>query len=152
MLVQKYTESVFKLKPKISELESHLQNVKDDLTALNDKVLLLFRRVYLYVGCKIDYNLCFLSSGYWDVLFCSSVAQVYWPNLSKRRQPAIWERKPLTKNTRWTNFDQAEISSSNIFFPQGHYFTFTSWPKQSSWISWIGQTTQVETQRMQPGC
>nr|XP_021329128.1 laminin subunit alpha-3-like [Danio rerio] len=39
VLVQKYTESVFKLKPKISELESHLQNVKDDLTALNDKAI-----------------------------------------------------------------------------------------------------------------
>lgn len=151
MLVQKYTESVFKLKPKILELESHLQNIKDDLTALSDKVRLLFMGVYLYVGCKIDYNF-FSSSGYWDVLFCSSVAQVYWPNLSKRGKPTIWEYKPLRKDTRWTHLIKLrfllQISSSHKFTN----FTFTSWPTQSSWISWIGQTTQVETQRMQPGC
>ncbi|KAK7126755.1 hypothetical protein R3I94_018067 [Phoxinus phoxinus] len=38
-LVHKYTKSVFALQPKILELESDLESVKDDLTVLNDKAI-----------------------------------------------------------------------------------------------------------------
>ncbi|KAG1945758.1 laminin subunit alpha-3 [Pimephales promelas] len=39
VLVHKYNQSVYALKPKISELESDLEIVKDDLTLLNDKAI-----------------------------------------------------------------------------------------------------------------
>ncbi|XP_058615588.1 laminin subunit alpha-3 isoform X2 [Onychostoma macrolepis] len=42
VLVHKYSESVFELKPKVFELESDLESVIDDLTVLNDKALEMF--------------------------------------------------------------------------------------------------------------
>ncbi|KAL1251410.1 hypothetical protein QQF64_019206 [Cirrhinus molitorella] len=42
VLVRKYSESVFALTPKVLELQSDLESIKDDITILNDKAVEMF--------------------------------------------------------------------------------------------------------------